>query len=265
MDSDLIMSATAGAALCKGVLKADYWRAFLSAAEPADTLARISQAVEKPHLSVKSETAPGIELRARFDGRLGIAGVMERGEVPIAFPIVKEGRTLDVQIVEVVSGWNDREGWIVGEYEGVRFGFYNALHCVGLGKYQAGERHRFVVNALALSLRRVKPFLCPADPDGDLLPFSLNNLRAYLPRKSGNHDRGIFQSPIDGAPESLAYDGREFSCFPISLGDEDGVRATIDLLVSPELAESLGAPLCPGDELAGVIWLQGYGADELTL
>ena len=264
MDSDLIMSATAGAALREDVLSADYWRAFAPAAEPADTLTRISTALEKPHLSVKCEASPGIALRARFDGRLGVAGVIVQGEVTIAFPIVKEGRVLDLEIVEVVSGWNDREGWVVAEYDGVRFGFYNALHSVGLGKYRNGERHRFVVNAFALSLRKVKPLLCPTDPDGDLFPFSLKNLRAYLPRKSG-HDRGIFQSPIDGAPENLVYDTREFTCFPVSLGDEDGIRATIDLFVSPELAESLGSPLCQDDEVAGIIWLQGYAADKLEL
>jgi hypothetical protein len=264
MDSDLIMSATAGASLREDVLTADYWRAFAPGAEPADTLARVSTAVEKPHLSAKCEASPGIALRARFDGRLGVAGVIVQGEVTIAFPIVKEGRVLDLEIVEAVSGWNDREGWVVAEYEGVRFGFYDVLHSVGLGKYRNGERHRFVVNAFALSLRKVKPLLCPTDPDGDLFPFSLKNLRAYLPRKSG-YDRGIFQSPIDGAPENLVYDTREFTCLPVSLGDEDGIRATIDLFVSPELAESLGSPLCQDDEVAGIIWLQGYAADKLEL
>ena len=264
MDSDLIMSATAGAAVGESILDADYWRAFAPTIEPADILAWVSKAVEKPHLSVKSEVAAGIALRARFEGRLGLAGVIHWGKIPIAFPVVKGGRVLEVEIIEVISDGCGMEGWVIGESEGVRFGFYDVLHSTGMSDNRPGQSQSFVVNALALSLKRVKPLSHPRDPDGDLLPFSLSNLRTYLPRKTGNPDRGVFQSPIDGIPEGVWYDGREFHCLPVSLGDEDGVRVTIDLFVGRELAESLGSPFHAGDELAGVIWLQGYAADRLA-
>jgi hypothetical protein len=265
MDADLIMSATAGASAGENVLQADYWRAFAPITGRSEILTWVSDAVEKPHLSLRSEVEPGAALRARFEGRLGLAGVIRQGKVPIAFPLVKGGDALEVEVIEVMTGANGIEGWVIGETEGVRFGFYDVLHAAYGKSYQAGQRHRFVVNALALSLKRVKPFLVPSDPDGDLLPICLSNLRTYVLAKTGRPDRGVFQSPVEADTQSASYAGLAFEQVPVSLGHEDGVRVTIDLFVGPDVMEAVGSPLRPHDELAGSIWLQGYAADKLTL
>ncbi len=262
MDSDIIMSATAGAQVGAGVLSPEYWRAFAPTGERDYILERVGAAVEKPHLAIKS--VAGTELRAQFEGRLGVAGVIHKGEVAIAFPFVKGEQSLEIDVKEVVSAPGGTEGWVVGECEGVRLSFYDPLRSTGRSHYEGGDRRRFVINALALSLRRVKPLPSTVDPDEDLILATLSGLRMYIPGKGGSYDSGIFQSPIDGSCESTPYAGREFRRLPISLGERDEQRITIDLFVAPEIVESLGAPLGSGDELAGVLWLQGYLPDDIN-
>ena len=264
MDPNIIMSTTANvAALGDGILQPEYWDTFALA--PGKVLEKVSNAVETPHLSIKSEKLAGVELRAQFEGRLGIAGVIDQGQVKIAFPFVKDGRSMEVKVSEVVSGSGGREGWIVGETGGATFRFYDVLHSTGRSRYSAGETHEFIVNALALSLRRVQPLPVSTDPDdGDVLLRSLYGIRMYVPQKAGNRDCGSLQSPIDGPPKTLSYEEREFRCLPVSLYDEDAHRPTTDLLVASKIAAELGSSFDLGDELAGVVWLQGYSAANLA-
>lgn len=264
MDSDNIMSATANRTVGEAVVQPEYWRAFAPALTSGKVVERVLKAVEKPHLSIKSERLAGIELRAQFEGRLGIAGVIDQGELKIAFPFVKDGRTMEIKVSEVVSGSGGREGWIVGETGGATFRFYDLLHSTGRSRFSAGETHEFIVNALALSLRRVPPLPVSTDPDdGDVLLRSLCGIRMYVPQKAGNLNLGTLQSPIDGPPKTLSYEGREFRCLPVSLYDGEANRPTTDLLVAPEIAEELGGSFDLGDELAGVVWLQGYSPANL--
>ncbi len=87
---------------------------------------------------------------------------------------MKDGRPLEVRVSEVVSGSGGREEWIIGETGGMTIRFYDLLHSTGRSRYSAGETHEFIVNALALSLRRVPPLPVSTDPDdGDVLLRSL--------------------------------------------------------------------------------------------
>ena len=263
MDSDMIMSATANTAVGESIAQAEYWRAFALA--PGKVMGRIAKVVEKPDLSIKSEKLAGVELRAQFDGRLGVAGVIDGGQVKVAFPFAKDGRRMEIKVSEVVSGSGGREGWIVGESEGTTLRFYDLLHSTGRSRYATGETHEFIVNALALSLRRVQPLPVSTDPDdGDVLLRSLCGIRMYVPQKAGNGDTGSLQSPIDGPPKTLTYEEHEFHCLPVSLSDGgDGKRPTTDLLAVSTITEELGPSFDLGDELAGVVWLQGYSPDHL--
>ncbi len=86
----------------------------------------------------------------------------------------------------------------------------------------------------------------------------------YVPQKAGNQDIGSLQSPIDGPPKMLSYEGREFRCLPVSLHDGDANRPTTDLFAASTITEDLGPSFELGDELAGVVWLQGYSPAHLA-
>ena len=239
MDADIIMSATANSAVGKGIEHAEYWHTLALA--PGKVMGRILRAVEKPDLLIKSQKLAGVELRAQFEGRIGLAGVVDQGQLKIGFPFVKDGRPLEVRVSEVVSGSGGREGWIIGETGGMTIRFYDLLHSTGRFRYSAGETHEFIVNALALSLRRVPPLPVSTDPDdGDVLLRSLCGIRMYVPQKAGNQDIGSLQSPIDGPPKMLSYEGRDFRCLPVSLHDGDANRPTTDLFAASTITEDLG-------------------------
>ena len=107
-----------------------------SCASAGKVMGRILRAVEKPDLLIKSQKLAGVELRAQFEGRIGLAGVVDQGQLKIGFPFVKDGRPLEVRVSEVVSGSGGREGWIIGETGGMTIRFYDLLHSTGRSRWQ---------------------------------------------------------------------------------------------------------------------------------
>jgi hypothetical protein len=79
-----------------------------------------------------------------------------------------------------------------------------------------------------------------------------------LPKKGEWLDQGIFQSPVESEAAHLQFKEREFISLPISLGEQDGRRLGIDLVVASELTETLDSPIVVDEDIAGVLWLHGY-------
>jgi hypothetical protein len=259
------MSATASVSMEKSIVEALYWRAFAPIVDNDYAMSLVAETVEKPQFSLKSESLSLGEMRFRLSHRLALAGLVHKAEVPVAFPFVRNGREYELEVLNVISERSGHEGWISARFLGLEFTFFDVLHSLGKVRHQPGEKRRFVLNALALSLK-----LVPASPDcfrdhsddGEI-GFPTTGFRAFVQGGRGLDD-GIFQSPIDKEPETTVFDEREFAICPVSLVEEnEEKRLTIDLLVAPELMETFDKPLEAGDEIAGVIWLHGYSPELL--
>ncbi len=265
MDTQEIMSATASVSMEKNIIKAHYWRAFAPIVDEGYVTSLVTCTVEKPQFSLKSKSLPQGEIRFRLSDRLALAGLVHKAEVQVAFPFVRNGHEYMLEILNVISESAGHEGWVSARYSGLEFTFYDVLHSLGKARHRPGKKRRFVLNALALSLKRVPEVPdCFADhsDDGEI-GFPTNGFRAFVQGGRGLDD-GIFQSPIDGEPEKTVFDEREFAILPVSLVEEnEEKRLTVDLLVAPELMETFDKPLEEGDGVAGVIWLHGYSPELL--
>jgi hypothetical protein len=224
-------------------------------------LSLVAQTVEKPQFSLKSRAPAQGELRFQLEERMGIAGFVQKGEVEVAFPVVRGGHPYELEVVDVVSGPSELTQWIKGRYRGVELCFFDPLHSLGLARYRRGETHSFVLNALALSLKRVQAYSLPDEWDGEL-PFATSGFRTLLPCKGDSPDEFVFQSPIEGAPRTILFRDRNFRLLPISLAEWEGEQMQVDLYVAPELAETLEPSPDSGDEIAGLLWLQGYSPEH---
>jgi hypothetical protein len=253
VDNEAIMSAAASAPVPPSVAELECWRSFAPGIPPDRVRAWIAKAVSRPQRSLKSDAA-GVELRIQAADKLGLAAVLSKGEVQTAFPCVLGGHQVAVEILDVLSSPNELEGWVAGRWKGLLFTFFNVLHAVGREKLQKGEVREFVINAFAVSLREVKESVVD-DAEAEL-EWPMRELRVYLARTGASPDRGIFQSPVEGDPQSLRCLGRTYTCLPISLAERERKRLTLDLVTAPELLDPAKARA--GTELAGVLWLQGY-------
>jgi len=265
VDTQEIMSATANVSMEKSIVKAPYWRAFAPIVDDEYAMSLVTGTVEKPQFSLKSKSLSQGEIRFRLSDRLALASLVHKSEVQVAFPFVRNGHEYELEISNVISESAGHEGWVSARYLGLEFTFFDVLYSLGKARHRVGKKRRFVLNALALSLKRVLPApACFSDhsDDGEI-GFPTTGFRAFVQGGRGLDD-GIFQSPIDGEPEQTVFDKREFDILPVSLVEEnEEKRLTVDLLVAPELMETFDKPLEAGDEVAGVIWLHGYSPDLL--
>jgi hypothetical protein len=265
VDTQEIMSATASVSMEKSIVEALYWRAFAPIVDDEYAMALVTGTVEKPQFSLKSKSLSQGEMRFRLSDRLALAGLVHKAEVQVAFPFVRNGREYELEVLNVISERSGHEGWVSARYLGLEFTFFDVLHALGKARHQPGEKRRFVLNALALSLKRVpKSPDCFSDhsDDGEI-GFPTTGFRAFVQGGRGLDD-GIFQSPIDGEPQKTVFDEREFDILPVSLVEEnEEKRLTVDLLVAPEILETFDKPLESGDEVAGIVWLHGYSPELL--
>ncbi len=255
MDAQFIKSAIGNPGVGDRVAELGYWFAFASVREPNKILSLVSTAMERPQFSLKSGVQEKAELRFQLEEKLGLAGFVNQGEVEIAFPFVRGGRRYEMEIVRVVESPSGLVRWISADFRGIEVTFFDALHTIGRADYSPGETHPFFLNALALTVKRVQPFSDPAVWDGELL-FATTGCRTFLSSGRREPDELIFQCPLDGEPQSSDFAERSFAIFPISLLDDE--ETLIDLYVAPEIVETLGPPLKAGEDVAGVLWLQGY-------
>jgi hypothetical protein len=260
VDAQVIMSATANPEVCDRVAELGYWFAFASVTEPKQIVSLVSAAMETPQFSLKSDAQEKGELRFQLEEKLGLAGFVNQGEVEIAFPFVRGGRRYEMEIVKVVEAPSGLVRWISADFRGIEVTFFDALHTLGRAEYGPGETYPFFLNALALTLKRVQPLGDPAIWDGEIL-FATTGYRTFLSSGRRERDELIFQCPLDGEPQSTDFADRSFAIVPISLLDDE--ETLIDLFVAPEIIETIGSPLKAGEDIAGVLWLQGYSPELL--
>lgn len=262
MDSLAFMSATATATVPHAVARLEYWKALAPGKDGDYIRSRITQATERPRMSLKSSIIKGAELRIALEERLGLAAVLARGEVELAFPFIMGGQVVPVEIFEIISSPGLMEGWVVGQVEGRRLAFFDVLYSTGRTDYVPGQTREFVLNAMAFSLGRVETISMMQESEEP--EIFMSRLRHYVHRSGRTPDQGVYQSPVEGDPQTVTYFGRAYTVLPVSLDEKRGKKLSIDLLVAPEILEPLGSPIHPGDELAGVIWLQGYLPELLS-
>lgn len=263
VDAQVIMSSTTHVSMERSIVQGPYWRAFAPIVDDEYAMSLVMETIESPHLSLKSKSLSQGEIRFRLSDRLALACLVHEAEVQVAFPFVRNGNEYEVEVSDVISESAGRVGWVSARHLGLEFTFFDALHSLGKANHGPGKKRRFVLSAFALSLKRVPP-ACFSDhsEDGEI-GFPTTGFRAFVQGGRGLDD-GIFQSPVDGEPEQIVFDGREFSILPVSLVEQgDEKRLTVDFLVAPEVMETFDGPIRAGDEVAGVIWLHGYSPSLL--
>mgnify|MGYP007065751117 CR=1 FL=1 len=197
-----------------------------------------------------------------IEGKLGLGGLVRGGEVLLAFPFVRGGYRYQMEVLRVISDSSTGEGWIWARYQDVEIGFYHTFHPVQGDRFRKGDKAWFVLNGLALSLRRVEPYTLPVEWEGEA-PFSTTGHRLYVPSRKGSLDEGIFQSTIGRWGQRVRFEERSFYVLPLALSQDEDKPTVIDLYVTPELMETMGSPAGTDEEIAGVFWLQGYAPEVL--
>lgn len=256
MDAQDLMSATASISIREKVVQTSYWKAFAPKTADEDILSLVRQVVEKPLFTLKSHLED-VELRFQIEDRLGIVGLLKKGEVVAAYPFVRTGFEQKMEILGIIKGPTDAEGWIHVRYKELEFSLYDVLHA--LVEYEIGEKRLFVLNAFAISLKRV-----PKSGADDIeLGFCTNGIRSYIPRTGNRACEGIFQSPVEAAPNTTQFDGNEMTLLPISLMETADPSATIDLAVASDISQQMNDAITIGEDVAGLLWLHGYCPDLL--
>ena len=251
VDAQDLMSATASISINEKVTQTTCWRAFAPKTDDELILSLVTQVVEKPLFTLKSHIED-VELRFQIEDRLGIVGVLKKGEVVAACPFVRTGLEQEMEILDIVSGPSQLEGWVHVRGHGLEFSFYDVLHA--LMQYEVGERRLFVLNAFALSLKRVPK----SAVDETEMGFCSNGIRSYIPKTGKRAGEGIFQSPVEGEPSITRFDGREMTLLPIGLKETENQSATIDLAVAADISQCFDDAIQPGEDIAGLLWLHGY-------
>ncbi len=258
VDAQDLMSATASISIDEKVTQTTCWRAFAPKTDGEYVLSLVTQVVEKPLFTLKSHIED-VELRFQIEDRLGIVGVLKKGEVVAACPFVRTGFEQEMEILDIVSVPSQVEGWINVRCQGLEFSFYDVLHA--LTEYKVGEKRHFVLNGLALSLKRVPK--SGVDEIEIEMGFCSNGIRSYIPKTGKRAAEGIFQSPVEGESSITRFDGREMILFPISLKETEDQSATIDLAVASDISQNFDDAIQPGEDIAGLLWLHGYCPDLL--
>jgi hypothetical protein len=219
-------------------------------------LSLVRQVVEKPLFTLKSHLED-VELRFQIEDRIGIVGLLKKGDVLAAYPFVRTGFEQEMEILEIAPGPSPTEGWVNVRCHGLEFSFYDVLHA--LVGYEVGEKRLFVLNALAISLKRVPKSVV----DEVELGFHTNGIRSYIPLKGNRKGEGIFQSPVEAEPSTTHFEGSEMTLLPISLLESENQSATIDLAVSADISQQSFDAIQAGEDIAGLLWLHGYCPDLL--
>lgn len=124
-------------------------------------------------------------------------------------------------------------------------------------KYQAGENYDFALSGIAYNLihagdDKVK------DKDGREL--SLKGMAGFFPVKSGAPAEYAFRSPVK-AVDRLEANGRQLLRLTIPLfrlPEEDAAYGDVDIYLYVRQDRLNGYEPAVGDDVSGVMWLQGY-------
>lgn len=257
MDTQLIMSVTANVAVSPAAIDSRPWEALVPSFSPESLLAEVVRAMERPRFTLKSRASCGSELRCSVDERWGIAGIVRQGVVRSSFPLMLGGSVMEVEILATPVSPDFGPGYVRARWHGVPLEFFDPLLAAGVTTYEVGRHEGVHLNALALSLRNVAPPELPDDIDS--MDVVSAGLRYYVPRAGGPRGEGIFQSVVEGALARTRFSERELATIPVSLGEREKKRLTVDLFAAPELL-ALPSPVEAGVEIAGVLWLHGYSA-----
>ena len=194
-----------------------------------------------------------------------------------SYPFVRVGERFLLKITEIKEWDNKYEAVIVAETKDEQIiSFFDTKYYKYKEKYQIGNYYTFIVSALGYNVEflKEKSFSLEGqqavdwlakireepsfDNKGQIEPvvFDLSNLVAYLPRHDDDPDDAEFQSPIINVEKLSAFQ-TDFHKFKIYLFRDP------DIVVNLYTKESFFERKPTNeDSLRGVIWLQGYLAEE---
>lgn len=197
-------------------------------------------------------------------------------EIVTAYPIAKNGEKVQLKIVEIKEYQNGVEAIIESETKsGQTISFFDTMYFKNKTKYTIGQIYTFAISALAYHTEALtlKSFILKGqqaidwlakigkEPDyddkGNVKPieFDLTQLIAFLPRIDYPDD-AEFQSPIYKIGTRSFYGTQLYKLKVCILRDPD---VFINLYAKKEF---FNTELKEKDAIRGLLWLQGYLAEE---
>lgn len=197
-----------------------------------------------------------------------------------AYPVVLDGHKIDVKISRVESWGYGIEGWIEGEVtnEGIPLAFFDTMYFAGSASLQEGDTVAYRLAGFAYSLQPIErhsfeidegPFWekirqerldegATEEEASRPLTFLMAGSAIFLPGDGDRRDEAQFQGMIE-AIEILEHDGQKIYRLEMVLmrpGDEE---FRLPVYASEHVLRGYVPRL--GEDVEGVLWLQGYRAE----
>jgi hypothetical protein len=176
------------------------------------------------------------------------------GEIWTAYPFIAGGVVHEVRIKEVEEWMNGIEAQINGGLEEAAIAFFDAMYFKNKDAYKPGEKYRFSLSAVAYALSRAESRII-RDVDG--MKFSTEGLAGYFPYRRGDVDDLLFQTPVKEVSE-ISFGGRKVYRIRAALFRADYGARDVDIYIYASEKATKGYVPRVGEDVGGVLWLQGY-------
>ncbi|MEW5723387.1 MAG: hypothetical protein AB1896_09790 [Thermodesulfobacteriota bacterium] len=226
-----------------------------------------------------SPSPAGLPLVGHFDRRGEIRHLMihlvDHGKKTLrfvtAYPYNTVGVTHQIRVTQVIGRANEAEGQIKGVTRGGAFiAFFDPLYFLNKGCYQVGKSYDFNLSALAYHARpvagryievpvteQIRRLLGEENPPpGPTVQVSTSGLAALLPYESRDVDDFAFQAPV-GRPHRFRFEGRPVHRLPATVMRPEDEDFQVMLYIADHVFPP-GVEPKEGDDLTGVLWMQGY-------
>lgn len=177
-----------------------------------------------------------------------------------AYPFVADGIAHEITIDDIEEWINEQEAQIRCSLGDASFAFFDTMYFKNKSIYEQGKKYNFLLSALAYSLTKTEPRTLK-DRDGREL--STKGMAAFFPFGNGDFDDFVFQVPVKEVME-LKFRNRTVYRIKAPL-----FRLTeevdVDIFIFALSNTTKGYVPAVGDDIAGVMWLQGHIKSSLQM
>ncbi len=176
--------------------------------------------------------------------------------VSTGYPVAVDGVVHEVTVQRVEEWANELEGQVVGSIGDAALAFFDTRYYRNGDRYREGDRHLFALAAFAYVLQKAEPRTI-TDAEGK--EHSTRNMAAYRPFPQGDVDDFAYQSLVKSV-ETVSFCGKTVYRLTVTLfrlPDEGGDYRDVDITLYA--AEHVTGGYAPrvGDDIMGILWLQG--------
>lgn len=193
---------------------------------------------------------------AYFSGgeHLRTCTVTVNGEIWTAYPFIADGIIHEVTVKGIDEWMNEMEAQIQCSLYEASVAFFDTKYFKNRDAYKPGEKYKFSLSAMAYSLSKTEPRIIE-DKQGKQL--STKGMAAFFPFQQGDIDDFLFQVPVKEVTE-LEFENKTVYRIKAPLFRSDNGSRDVDIYIYASKNTTKGYIPASGDDVAGILWLQGY-------